>query len=49
MVPAGDPTQQTVDKLAKLMDRDDTIVDGGKPRGTHDKLRAKELKPQGIH
>jgi 6-phosphogluconate dehydrogenase len=49
MVPAGDPTQQTVDRLAKLMDRDDTIVDGGNSRWTDDKLRAKELKPQGIH
>ena len=29
MVPAGEPTQQTVDKLAKLLDRGDTIVDGG--------------------
>ena len=29
MVPAGEPTQSTVDRLAKLLDRDDTIVDGG--------------------
>src|ERR1700712_6062635 len=29
MVPAGDPTQQTVDKLAKLLDPADTIVDAG--------------------
>jgi 6-phosphogluconate dehydrogenase len=49
MVPAGDPTQETVDKLAKLLDRDDTIVDGGNSRWTDDKLRAKALKPQGIH
>jgi 6-phosphogluconate dehydrogenase len=49
MVPAGDPTQQTVDKLAKLLDRDDTIVDGGNSRWTDDKLRAKALKPAGIH
>jgi 6-phosphogluconate dehydrogenase len=49
MVPAGEATQQTVDKLAKLLDRDDTIVDGGNSRWTDDKLRAKALKPQGIH
>ena len=28
MVPAGDPTQETVDKLARLLDRDDMIIDG---------------------
>ena len=48
MVPAGDPTQETVDKLAKLLDRGDTIVDGGNSRWTDDKRRAKELKSQGI-
>jgi 6-phosphogluconate dehydrogenase len=48
MVPAGDPTQQTVDKLAGLLDRGDTIVDGGNSRWTDDKRRAKELKSQGI-
>ncbi|MGH2854083.1 MAG: phosphogluconate dehydrogenase (NAD(+)-dependent, decarboxylating) [Solirubrobacteraceae bacterium] len=49
MVPAGDPTQQTVDKLAKLLDRDDTIVDGGNSQWTDDKRRAGELKKLGIH
>jgi 6-phosphogluconate dehydrogenase len=49
MVPAGAPTQQTVDKLAKLLDRDDTIVDGGNSKWTDDKRRAGELKKQGIH
>ena len=29
MVPAGDPTQKTVDKLAKLLDKGDMIIDGG--------------------
>ena len=29
MVPAGDPTQQTVDTLAGLLEAGDTIVDGG--------------------
>src|ERR1700729_2241499 len=48
MVPAGDPTQETVDKLAKLLDRGDTIVDGGNSRWTDDKRRAKELKAKGI-
>jgi 6-phosphogluconate dehydrogenase len=49
MVPAGEVTEQTVDKLAKLLDRDDTIVDGGNSKWTDDKRRAKELKKQGIH
>src|SRR5882757_8264960 len=48
MVPAGDPTQETVDKLAKLLERGDTIVDGGNSRWTDDKRRAKELKGKGI-
>jgi 6-phosphogluconate dehydrogenase len=29
MVPAGAPTQETVDKLAKLLDRGASIIDGG--------------------
>jgi len=49
MVPAGDPTQETVDKLAKLLDRGDVIVDGGNSKWTDDKRRAKELSKQGIH
>jgi 6-phosphogluconate dehydrogenase len=48
MVPAGDPTQQTADKLAKLLDSGDTIVDGGNSRWTDDQRRAKALKRAGI-
>ncbi len=49
MVPAGAPTQQTVERLAKLMGRDDAIVDGGNSKWTDDKRRAGELKGKGIH
>jgi 6-phosphogluconate dehydrogenase len=49
MVPAGAPTEQTVRRLARLLERDDTIVDGGNSRWTDDKRRAAELRPQGIH
>ncbi len=49
MVPAGAPTQSTVEHLAKLMDRDDAIVDGGNSKWTDDKRRAAELKGKGIH
>ena len=48
MVPAGDPTQQTVDALAKLLDRGDVVIDGGNSRWTDDKRRAKALRPAGI-
>jgi 6-phosphogluconate dehydrogenase len=48
MVPAGDPTQQTVEALVKLLDADDTIVDGGNSKWTDDKRRATELKASGI-
>jgi 6-phosphogluconate dehydrogenase len=48
MVPAGDPTQQTVERLAKLLERGDVIIDGGNSKWTDDKRRAKELKPTGI-
>src|ERR1700722_15297977 len=48
MVPAGAPPQETVDKLAKLLDRGDMIVDGGNSKWTDDKRRAKELKRLGV-
>jgi 6-phosphogluconate dehydrogenase len=49
MVPAGDPTQQTVDKLAELLDDGDMIIDGGNSKWTDDKARAEQLQPKGIH
>jgi 6-phosphogluconate dehydrogenase len=49
MVPAGAPTQDTVDKLAKLLDKDDTIVDGGNSKWTDDMARAATLKQLGIN
>jgi 6-phosphogluconate dehydrogenase len=49
MVPAGDPTQQTVDALAKLLHADDTIVDGGNSKWTDDKTRAAALRKRKIH
>ncbi|HUN77973.1 MAG TPA: decarboxylating 6-phosphogluconate dehydrogenase [Solirubrobacteraceae bacterium] len=49
MVPAGAPTQETVEKLIKLLDRDDVIVDGGNSRWTDDKRRSQECKASGIH
>src|SRR3954463_13783770 len=49
MVPAGDPTTDTVNQLAELMDEGDTIIDGGNSRWSDDKKRAESLKPKGIH
>src|SRR3954452_15838307 len=43
MVPAGDPTQSTVDELTGLLDEGDTIVDGGNSRWTDDKRRQEAL------
>ncbi len=48
MVPAGEPTQQTVDELAGLLERGDMIIDGGNSRWTDDKRRATALKKRGI-
>jgi len=49
MVPAGDPTTQTVEKLGELMDEGDMIIDGGNSRWTDDKMRAAALEQKGIH
>jgi 6-phosphogluconate dehydrogenase len=49
MVPAGPPTQGTVDALADLLDEGDAIVDGGNSKWTDDKVRAAALGERGIH
>ncbi len=49
MVPAGKPTQETVDALAKLLSPGDLIIDGGNTRFTDDIARAAALEPKGIH
>jgi 6-phosphogluconate dehydrogenase len=49
MVPAGDPTEQTVEALAGLLSEGDTVIDGGNSRWTDDKRRADELAAKGIH
>ena len=49
MLPAGDPTQETVDALSKLLEADDTIIDGGNSRWTDDKSRSQALAPTGIN
>ena len=49
MVPAGDPTEQTVTALAGHLESGDTIIDGGNSHFKDDVRRAAMLEPNGIH
>ncbi len=49
MVPAGKPTEATVQALAAAMEPGDTIIDGGNSFYKDDIRRAAELKGRGIH
>src|SRR6202021_3473207 len=49
MVPAGGPTEQTVQKLAQHMQAGDAIIDGGNSYYKNDVRRANQLKSKGIH
>jgi 6-phosphogluconate dehydrogenase len=49
MVPAGGPTEQTVQKLAQHMQSGDVIIDGGNSYFKDDVRRANEFKGKGIH
>ncbi|MYY00521.1 decarboxylating 6-phosphogluconate dehydrogenase [Streptomyces sp. SID486] len=48
MVPAGEPTQSTVDRLAELLEPGDVVVDGGNSRWTDDEKHAEQLAAKGI-
>ncbi len=48
MVPAGDPTSQTIEKLGELLAEGDVVVDGGNSRYTDDQIHAEALKAKGI-
>jgi len=48
MVPAGEPTESTIRTLAGVLERGDTVIDGGNTRWKDDIRRAKELEPQGL-
>src|SRR5262245_6900064 len=49
MVPAGDPTEQTIAALASHLQPDDAIVDGGNSYYKDDIRRARELSARGLH
>jgi 6-phosphogluconate dehydrogenase len=48
MVPAGDPTEETIRALAELLDEGDVVVDGGNSYFRDSLRRAEELRGRGI-
>jgi 6-phosphogluconate dehydrogenase len=48
MVPAGDPTRDTVQALGELLGDGDVVVDGGNSRWTDDLRNAEQLAEQGV-
>lgn len=48
MVPAGDATEETIRNLTKVLEKGDTIIDGGNSNFKDDARRAKELEKIGI-
>jgi 6-phosphogluconate dehydrogenase len=49
MVPAGGPTEQTVQALAQRMQAGDILIDGGNSYFKDDVRRSSQLKAKGIH
>jgi 6-phosphogluconate dehydrogenase len=49
MVPAGDPTEQTVNALGQRFEAGDAILDGGNSYFKDDVRRSRQLKAKGIH
>jgi 6-phosphogluconate dehydrogenase len=48
MLPSGEPTEETIGKLAELLSPGDIIIDGGNTHYKDDVRRAKELKARKI-
>jgi 6-phosphogluconate dehydrogenase len=49
MVPAGEPTESTVQQLRELLEAGDVVVDGGNTRWTDDVRRTGQLAARGVH
>jgi 6-phosphogluconate dehydrogenase len=49
MVPAGGPTEETVQALSQKMQAGDILIDGGNSYFKDDVRRSRQLKAQGIH
>jgi 6-phosphogluconate dehydrogenase len=48
MVPAGQPTDDTIDKLSNLLSKGDTVIDGGNSNYKDSARHAAQLEPKGI-
>jgi 6-phosphogluconate dehydrogenase len=48
MVPAGDPTRQTIAELGELLSTGDLVIDGGNSRFTDDRTNAELLAGKGV-
>ena len=49
MVPSGDPTQQTVEKLSNILESGDVIIDGGNSNFRDSIAHGENLAKKGIH
>ncbi len=49
MLPAGAPTEDTIQMLSQLLEHDDVIIDGGNTFYKDDIRRAQELTDKGLH
>src|ERR1700688_4229227 len=49
MLPAGQPTENAVSELCRLMDRGDIVIDGGNSFYKDDIRRAQALQARGVH
>ena len=49
MLPAGDATETTIERLAELLSSGDTMIDGGNTFWRDDLRRAKTLKKRSLH
>jgi 6-phosphogluconate dehydrogenase len=49
MVPAGKPTEETIDKLLDLLDEGDLIIDGGNSKWTESVAHHAKCAQRGVH
>lgn len=49
MLPAGDPTENTIEELSQLLEDGDVIIDGGNTFYKDDIRRAKALSEKSLH
>ena len=49
MVPSGNPTEQTIQKLAEVLGKGDIIIDGGNSNYKDSMRRAEMVKAHGLH